>query len=144
MSVFARERMPALGLRSWRDPAAWSTSSDVAAVLIAASLPWSTTLVAIFAVMFLISMAAFLDVKALLQSLKRPICALPIAMFVLAAAGTLWSDAPWGERLHAVGPTAKLLMLPLKCWECAAPATVVIETFFSTMSPPALSETSAP
>ena len=27
--------------------------------------------------------------------------------------GTLWSDAPWGERLYAVGPAAKLLMLPV-------------------------------
>jgi len=31
----------------------------------------------------------------------------------LALAGTLWSDATWGARLYAVGPTAKLLMLPL-------------------------------
>ena len=27
--------------------------------------------------------------------------------------GTLWSDASWGARLHAVSPTAKLLLLPL-------------------------------
>src|SRR5450759_1855373 len=58
-------------------------------------------------------MAPFLDVKAFLQSLKRPICVLPIAFFVLAAVGTLWSNAPWGERLYAVGPAAKLLMLPV-------------------------------
>ena len=54
-------------------------------------------------------MGPFLDVRAFLQSLKRPICALPIALFALAAVGTLWSDAPWGERLYAVGPAAKLL-----------------------------------
>jgi O-antigen ligase len=35
------------------------------------------------------------------------------AFFVLAAVGTLWSNAPWGERLYAVGPAAKLLMLPV-------------------------------
>ena len=39
------------------------------------SLPWSTSLVAIFAVALLVTMAPFLDVKAFLQSLKRPICA---------------------------------------------------------------------
>jgi O-antigen ligase len=111
--VFAKESMPAPGATLWRDPVAWSRTSDVFAILIAASLPWSTTLVAIFAVAFLVSMGPFLDAKALLQSLKRPICALPIALFVLAAVGMLWSDAPWGARLHAVGPTAKLLMLPL-------------------------------
>ena len=54
-----------------------------------------------------------LDARAFLQSLKRPICALPIALFALAVVGTLWSDAAWGARLYAVGPTAKLLVLPL-------------------------------
>ena len=38
---------------------------------------------------------------------------MPIALFLLAVVGTLWSDAPWAERVHAVSPTAKLLVLPL-------------------------------
>jgi O-antigen ligase len=113
VSTVARESVPALLWRRWRDPAAWSTTVDVFAILVAASLPWSTTLVAIFAAALLVSMAPFLDVKAFLRSLTRPVCALPIALFVLAAVGTLWSDAPWGARLYAVGPTAKLLMLPV-------------------------------
>jgi O-antigen ligase len=57
-------------------------------------------------------MVPFLDIKAFLQSLKRPICAVPIALFILAAVGTLWSDAAWGARLYAIGPTVKLLFLP--------------------------------
>jgi O-antigen ligase len=113
VSTVARESVPALLWRRWRDPAAWSTTVDVFAILVAASLPWSTTLVAIFAAALLVSMAPFLDVRAFLRSLTRPVCALPIALFALAAVGTLWSDAPWGARLHAVGPTAKLLMLPV-------------------------------
>ena len=36
-----------------------------------------------------------------------------MALFALAVAGMLWSDAPWATRLYAVGPTAKLLMLPV-------------------------------
>ena len=55
----------------------------------------------------------FLDVRVFLQSLKRPICVLPVALFALALAGTLWSDASWAERLHAVGQASKLLMLPV-------------------------------
>ena len=89
------------------------TAADIFVVLIALSLPWSVTLVAIFAAAFLVAIAPFLDVRAFLQSLRRPICALPIALFALAAAGTLWSDAPWGARLYAIGPTVKLLVLPL-------------------------------
>jgi O-antigen ligase len=98
--------------RRWRDPAAWAATVDIFAILLALSLPWSTSLVAIFAAAMLISMAPFLDVRAFLRSLKRPICILPIAMFALAAVGTLWSEALWGARLHAVGPAAKLLVLP--------------------------------
>jgi O-antigen ligase len=113
VSAVAKESVPALLWRLWRDPAAWSATVDVFAILILLSLPWSTTLVAIFAAALLVSMAPFLDFGAFLQSLKRPICVLPIALFVLAAVGTLWSHAPWGERLYAVGPPSKLLMLPV-------------------------------
>ncbi len=113
MSVVAREPAGTRLWRLWRDPAAWTTTSDIFAVLIAVSLPWSTSLVAIIATAFLVSVAPFIDLKAFLQLLKRPICALPLALFALAALGTLWSDVSWGTRLYAVGPTAKLLVLPV-------------------------------
>ena len=82
-------------------------------VLIALSLPWSTSLVGIFAAIWLVTVAPTLDFRLFLQSLKRPICALPIALFALALVGTLWSDAPWGARSYALSPVTKLLMLPL-------------------------------
>ena len=99
-------------LPAWRDPAAWARAADIFAVLIALSLPWSTSLVGIFSFIWLAAVAPTLDFRLFLQSLKRPISALPIALFVLAAAGTLWSGASWGARLYAVGPVAKLLVLP--------------------------------
>jgi O-antigen ligase len=102
---------PALPL--WRDPVAWTKTSDIVAVLIALSLPWSTSLVGIFAAVFLVTVAPTLDFRLFLQSLKRPICALPVALFVLALVGTLWSDAPWGVRSYALSPVTKLLVLPL-------------------------------
>jgi O-antigen ligase len=99
-------------LPTWRDPAAWAKTADIVAVLIALSLPWSTSLVGIFGVVWLVTVAPTLDLKLFLQSLMRPICALPIALVVLALVGTLWSDAAWGVRLYALSPTAKLLLLP--------------------------------
>jgi O-antigen ligase len=99
-------------LRLWRDPAAWVTAADIFAVLTALALPWSTSLVAIFVLCWLGAAAWTLDYGVYFQSLKRPICFLPIALFVLAAAGTLWSDASWAARFYAVGPAAKLLVLP--------------------------------
>ncbi len=109
----AGESVRALLWRPWRDPAAWITTTDIFIILIALSLPWSTSLVAIFAVAALVTMAPFFDAKAFLQSLKRPISVFPVALFALALVATLWSDAPWGARLYAVGPAAKLLMLPV-------------------------------
>ena len=99
--------------RRFRSPAAWGETADLFAILTVASLPWSTSLTAIFNAAFLVCMVPFLDIRAFLQSLTRPICAAPIALFVLALAGTLWSDAAWGVRLYAVGPTVKLLVLPV-------------------------------
>nr|WP_249809312.1 O-antigen ligase family protein [Bradyrhizobium sp. 150] len=99
--------------RRLRSPAAWSETVDLFAILTAASLPWSTSLAAIFNVLMLLCMVPFLDVREFLQSLKRPICAAPIALVLLALVGTLWSDAAWGARFYAVNPTVKLLVLPI-------------------------------
>jgi O-antigen ligase len=97
----------------WRRPAAWIGAVDVCAILVAITLPWSTSLVAVFTIAMLAAMAPFLDVAALWRSLRRPISAVPIALFLLALGGMVWSDASWGARLYAVFPAAKLLVLPL-------------------------------
>ena len=102
-----------LVLSAWHDPAARILNIDLLTVLIAILLPWSTTGVAISAVLWVLALVPTIGVRTFLRSLTRPICVLPIALFALALAGTLWSDASWGARLYAVGPTAKLLMLPL-------------------------------
>jgi O-antigen ligase len=113
VSTAAEDMVNAQLWRRWRDPAAWAAATDVFFILVALSLPWSTSLVAIFAVAALMTMAPFFDAKAFLQILKRPASCLPIALFLLAVAGMLWSDAPWGERLYSAGPAAKLLMVPV-------------------------------
>lgn len=95
------------------DPAARIFNIDLLTVLIAILLPWSTTGVAIAAVLWFAALIPTVEPRALLRSLLRPVSALPIALFALALLGTLWSDASWGARLHAVSQTAKLLMLPL-------------------------------
>jgi len=109
----AAEPIGALLIRRWRDPAAWMTTTDIVAVLLAASLPWSTSLVGIFGVALVIVMWPAIDTSDFVASLKRPFCAAPVALFFLALIGTLWSDARWGMRFYAVAPTAKLLLLPL-------------------------------
>jgi O-antigen ligase len=99
--------------RRWREPTTWITTVDVLAILVALSLPWSTSLVGIFSVIMLLARVPFFDAGAFLRTLRRPISIAPIALFLLAVIGMLWSDAPWADKLHAVNPTAKLLVLPI-------------------------------
>ncbi|WP_246738344.1 O-antigen ligase [Bradyrhizobium sp. CCBAU 051011] len=86
--------------------------ADVFAILAVLTLPWSTSLPGIFVSCWLGALAWVTDWRAFAQLLKQPICYLPLGFAGLAAVGTLWSDAPWGARLYAVGPTLKLLVLP--------------------------------
>jgi O-antigen ligase len=109
----AAQPIGTLLLKRWRDPAAWMTTVDIFAVLLALSLPWSTSLVGIFAGVTVLVMLPTIEVGAFIASLKRPISAIPIALFALALIGTLWSDARWGMRFYAVVPTVKFLLLPL-------------------------------
>jgi O-antigen ligase len=102
-----------LALPAWRDPQAWARTADIIAVLVALALPWSTSLLAIFMVIWIIAVLPTIEPRAFLLSLQRPICLLPIALVGLALVGTLWSDAAWGARSYALSPTAKLLTLPL-------------------------------
>jgi hypothetical protein len=105
-------------MSAWHNPYARIFNIDVLTVLLAILLPWSTTGVVIVSVLWVIALGFAIEVRAFLRSLMRPVCVLPIALFALALAGTLWSDAPWSGRLYAVGPTVKLLMLPLLLYHC--------------------------
>ena len=104
MSATASSSPIAKALPVWRDPAAWMKTADIVAVLLALSLPWSTSLVGILGVVLLITVAPTLELKSFLALLKRPISALPIALFVLALVGTCGrtppgarGSMPWGR-----------------------------------------------
>jgi O-antigen ligase len=117
MTEIARQEPGASGLAlilsAWHDPVARILNVDLLTVLIAIVLPWSTSGVAIMGALWIIALVPTLEVRPFLRSLARPVSILPIALFALALAGTLWSDASWAVRLYAVGPTGKLLVLPL-------------------------------
>ena len=95
------------------DPAAQLRNVDRLAMLIAILLPWSTTGVGVAVALWLIALAPTIEPRALLQSLKRPASALPIAFFALVLVGLLWSDASAHERMHQLSQVSKLLLLPL-------------------------------
>ncbi|WP_019198196.1 O-antigen ligase family protein [Afipia birgiae] len=98
----------------WRNTAAWTKAADIAVVLIAISLPWSTSLVAIFAVAWLLLLIPAIEWTGFLESMKRPACATPLLLFAVAVVGTLWAmDISWSDRLRGINPVAKLLAIPV-------------------------------
>ena len=90
----------------------WLFCVDLDPLLVAASLPWSTTAVVVFMIVWFIALIPTIEPRSFLRLLKQPACFLPIAFFALAVIGTLWADGPWAERLHGMGPVAKLLAIP--------------------------------
>ena len=100
-------------LAAWHDPVTRILNVDLLAVVIAILLPWSTSGVVIFAALWIAALLPTLNLRTFLRLLKRPIYLAPVMIFALALAGSLWSDASWDVRLHAIGPTTKLLVLPL-------------------------------
>ncbi|QOZ48645.1 ligase [Bradyrhizobium sp. CCBAU 53340] len=89
--------------------------TDLFAVLTVALLPWSTSGFYIsLGFWFLVQVPRLpsLDVGAFLHLISRPICLLPIILFLVAVLGTLWADVPWQARILGVKPVAKLLVIP--------------------------------
>ncbi|WP_063683752.1 O-antigen ligase family protein [Bradyrhizobium stylosanthis] len=87
-------------------------TADVLVVLIAASLPWSTTAPSIFVGLWLLAVTPTIDWRDYARELTRPAFVLPFALLLLALVGTLWSEGAWPDRLHAIKPVAKLVLIP--------------------------------
>lgn len=98
---------PSTGSRFWR------FCVDLYPILVAALLPWSTTAVIVCFSIWFIVLIPTIEPAGFLRSLRAPSSLLPVIFFALAVVGTLWADGPWSARLLAVGPVAKLLVLPL-------------------------------
>jgi O-antigen ligase len=90
----------------------WLLCVDIYPALVAASIPWSTSAVGIFMVIWFIVLIPTIEPRRFLEVLKGPACWLPLAFVGLALVGTLWADGPWTGRLHGIGPVTKLLAIP--------------------------------
>lgn len=87
-------------------------AADLLVILIAASLPWSTTATSILVGFWLLAVTPTIAWRDYARQLARPAFALPLALLLLALLGTLWSEGAWADRLHAVKPVAKLMLIP--------------------------------
>jgi O-antigen ligase len=87
--------------------------ADGFAVALAASLPWSTSVTSILAVLWLLTLIPTLEFSALRRALTLPAGGLPIALLLLAVVGMAWADVSWTDRLRGLGAFPKLAVIPL-------------------------------
>jgi O-antigen ligase len=95
------------------DRARLARTADGLAVALAVSLPWSTSATGIFAVLWLIALIPTLEPAALRRVLTTPAGGLPVLLWAFGAAGMLWADVSFAERLDGLASFHKLLCIPL-------------------------------
>jgi O-antigen ligase len=94
-----------------RDRLAWA--ADVLVVVVAATLPWSTSATIAAIVLWLIVLVPTLDAAALRREVLTPAGGLPLLLFALAAVAMVWCEAGWKERITGLLAFDKLLLIPL-------------------------------
>ncbi|MEW5323931.1 hypothetical protein V2J23_18305, partial [Geobacillus thermoleovorans] len=87
----------------------YARATDILIIAAAACLPWSTTALAVFMLLWLVAVIPTIDWEQFVLDLARPAVGLPIALVALALVGVAWSAADWAERLHGIKPLSKLL-----------------------------------
>ncbi len=98
---------------SFRTSPYWFLGADVLAILLAAVLPWSTSIFLILLPPFLASVFGSANRGALQRAFARAPSLVAMGFLILAIFGLLWSEAAWSDGLRAVGPLAKFLVLPV-------------------------------
>ncbi|MGY4570127.1 O-antigen ligase family protein [Bradyrhizobium sp. USDA 3256] len=99
-------------VRTWSGSVPYVRATDTLIALAAASLPWSTTALAVFMLLWLVAVIPTIDWEQFILDLAQPAFALPIALVALAVMGQAWSETSWVERLQGIKPLSKLLLLP--------------------------------
>ncbi|MDO9414057.1 MAG: O-antigen ligase family protein [Pseudolabrys sp.] len=87
--------------------------ADVFAVLLAASLPWSTSVTGILALLWLLAFIPICDLARLRRIALTPAGTLPLLLVAFGFLGMLWTDATWAERGNGISSYLKLLFIPL-------------------------------
>lgn len=103
----ARQRFEA-----FRTSRFWFAGADALAMLLAATLPWSTSVFSILLIPLLAIICGSVDVPTFMQSIRRPSSLFPLGLFTLVVLGISWSEAGLSAGIHGLGPMVKLLLLP--------------------------------
>lgn len=95
------------------DRVQWRNAADVLAAVVAATIPWSTSVSTVAIVLWLIALLPTVRPEELREVMRRPAAFVPVALVAFAAIGMLWADLPWRQRLDGFEPFARFLILPL-------------------------------
>jgi O-antigen ligase len=90
----------------------WRFCVDLYPVLIAVSLPWSTTAVIVLLLIWIVVLFPTIEPIDFIRTLRKPESLAPIIFFGLTVAGMFWAAGSWLGRLQGLGPAAKLLVIP--------------------------------
>ncbi len=109
-----------LGLFVWTGPnrsiaqAAREKGTENFAIIAAAAMPWSTSVVASCGLAFLIGFLTTVRPAEFFRSLKHPASLAPLALCLVALLGVLWAvEISWHERFLGLKPLGKFLGVPL-------------------------------
>jgi O-antigen ligase len=86
---------------------------DWLAVALAMSLPWSTSATVFLVCLWLIVLVPTLDIAGLRREVLTLAGGMPILLCALGAAGMLWADVSFAERVRGFDSFLKLLVIPL-------------------------------
>ena len=100
-------------IASWPQSRFWLLCVDIYPALAAAALPWSTTAVSVFMLLWLIVVLPTIRWPAFYEALHAPASYLPLAFFALAFAGLFWTADSWPVGFQGILPVTKLLAVPL-------------------------------
>jgi O-antigen ligase len=87
--------------------------ADGLAVVLAVSLPWSTSATSILVVVWLVVLLPTLRLAELRRELTTAASLLPVLLLLLGVAGMLWADVALIERWRGLDSFLKLLVIPL-------------------------------
>lgn len=105
--------MAATSAAAWLDRTRLAGLADALAVAVAAALPWSTSALGIFLVLWLLALVPTLDWPDIRREVMTAAGGLPVLLFVLGVAGMAWADVSWSARWEGLDSFWKLLVIPL-------------------------------
>jgi O-antigen ligase len=86
--------------------------ADILAIMVAVALPWSTTASGALILIWVLAVMPTLHRPTWSANILSLVGGLPVLLFLLALAGTTWSDVSFADKIKAIHPYVKLLMIP--------------------------------